>query len=72
MAFEIGVDGRLTMIGTPSDANWLYHREGPYRLDGDRLITPVLNEGQPVSVRPVDGELVMVINDDLWFWLRHQ
>jgi hypothetical protein len=70
LTFEIGVDDRLKIIGTPPDANWLYRREGPYRLDGDRLITSVLNEGEPVRVRAADGELVLVINDELWFRLR--
>jgi hypothetical protein len=73
-AFEIGADGQLAVIGTPVDAAaaWHYHREGPYRLDGDQLVTPALNEGLPVTVRSANSGLVIAVTDDLWLWLRRE
>jgi hypothetical protein len=70
--FEIGADGQLAVTGLSVDApvEWSYHREGPYHLDGKRLVTPVLNEGQPVRVRATDDGLLLTITDDLWFRLR--
>jgi hypothetical protein len=57
-----------TPVETP-DAD-RYERSGPYRLEGDRLITPALKEGQAIRVEPRDGGLLLTISDALRFQLR--
>jgi hypothetical protein len=72
--FRIGDDGRIDVTGTPPtdpEGEW-YRRSGPYRLEGDRLVTPALNEGQPVHVRLRDGRLHLRIDDGLEFSLNRR
>jgi hypothetical protein len=69
--FHIGADGRLAVTGSAPDATTrqTYRRVGTYRLDGDRFVTPVLNEGQPVLLRMAGRELILTVNDELRFRL---
>jgi hypothetical protein len=76
MRFEIGIgdDSRLDLTGTPliGPEDEVYRRSGPYRLEEDRLITPAVNEGQPVHFRLRDGLLHLTIDDGLEFRLRRK
>jgi hypothetical protein len=71
--FVIGADGMLGVVGSPQDgaADKEFRRLGPYRLDGHTLVTPALNEGQPVTVGLDGGQLLLAI-DDLTFRLRRK
>ena len=72
--FRFETDGRFTVVGTPVDSEGEapYRRSGPYRLDGDRLITPALNEGEAVLVALEQGRLLLTINEGLRFRLRRE
>jgi hypothetical protein len=72
--FRFGSDGTLDVRGTPLDgaAEKEFHNHGPYRLDGNSLVTPALNLGQPVRVWLDDGHLMVVIHDTLEFRLRRK
>ncbi len=71
-SFHIGDDGRMDVIGTPEppSAGRVYRRSGPYSLKGRQLITPALNEGEPVEVWFQDGKLALEIDPSLTFRLR--
>jgi hypothetical protein len=73
-SFRIGDDGRFEVTGAPENPPGAeaYRRSGPYRLEGDRLVTPALNEGRPVRVRPSDGRLYLSIGEGLAFRLRRE
>ena len=70
--FHIGGDGRFDVTGTPlpSPEGEVYRHGGPYRLEGGRLVTPALNDGQPVDVRLRQGRLLLRIDDRLEFRLQ--
>jgi hypothetical protein len=72
--FSIKSDGTLDVLGRPLDGavEKEFRRHGPYRLDGNKLITPALNEGQPVQVWLEGGHLMLVIDHDLNFRLRRK
>lgn len=72
--FGIGPDGWFDVTCIPADtaAREVYRRSGPYRLEGSRLISPAINEGQPVQLRPDGDELVLIVDDSLWFRLRRR
>ncbi len=74
MRFEFRIDNRggFEVTGTPSNApeDEQYRRTGTYRLDGDHLITPALNDGRPVHVQLRDGLLILTIDDALEFHLH--
>jgi hypothetical protein len=72
--YHIGDDGRFDVTGTPltHPDGEVYRRSGPYRLQGDRLVTPALNEGQPVDVRLRDNQLLLRIDDGLEFRLQRK
>jgi len=72
--FRIGDDGRIGVTGTPAGApgGEAYRRDGPYRLEGGRLVTPALNEGRPVRVRRQGDELHLEIDDGPEFRLRRR
>jgi hypothetical protein len=71
--FRLEADGPLEVIGTPADRGGeAYRRAGPYRVEGGRLVTPALNEGQPIPVTLHDGRLVLTIDEALSFRLRRQ
>jgi hypothetical protein len=72
--FQIGPDSRFEVTGTPANSHGgeEYRRSGPYRLAGDRLVTPALNEGRPVSVGLRGGQLLLKIDDGLEFRLRRR
>src|SRR5438552_1135991 len=72
--FSISSDGNLDVLGTPLDgaAEKEFHHHGSYRLDGNSLVTPALNLGQPVQVWLEDGHLVLVIRDTVKFRLRRK
>jgi hypothetical protein len=71
-ALDLRADGRIVVTGTPPGGAPTYHRDGPYRIAGNELVTPVLNEGQPVHVRQSGDRLVLVITDDVWVRLRRE
>jgi hypothetical protein len=70
--FRIGDDSQFDVTATALNApeGEVYRRSGPYRLEADRLVTPALNDGQPVRVRLSDGLLFLTIGDTLGFRLR--
>ncbi len=62
----------MDVIGTPTNGSGadVFRRSGLYRLDGDRLVSPAVNEGRPVQVRLDGGTLVLTIDETLVFHLR--
>jgi len=72
--FLVGADGRFEVAGTPvtQSKGEVYRRSGRYRLEGDRLVTPALNEGRQVQVRLWQGQLHLKIDDGLGFRLRRK
>ena len=72
--FRIGDDNRFDVIGTPltgpeGDA---YRRSGPYRLEGNRVVSPAIDEGRPVRVQLENGLLHLKIDAGLEFRLRRK
>jgi hypothetical protein len=70
--FRFGAGSEFSVTGTPvipSDVD-RYERTGPYRLEGDRLTTPALNEGHAVRFSFKDEQLRLSIGDVLEFQLR--
>ncbi len=71
--FRLGADGRLEVLGTSAASGATeYRRSGPYRVEPGRLVTPTLNDGQPVQVRLHHGRLVLTIEETLSFRLRRE
>jgi hypothetical protein len=72
--FRLGQDRNLEVIGTPAEAasGHEFRRSGPYYLDGSWLISPALNEGQPVEIALRDGRLILTIDKTLVFNLRRE
>ncbi len=70
--FRIGRDGTMDVTGMPANGSGadVFQRSGPYRLDGDRLLSPAVNDGRPVQVRLHAGILVLTIDETLVFQLR--
>jgi hypothetical protein len=69
--FRIGRDGMMKVTGTPANGSEAeaFLRNGPYKLDGEQLVTPTLNKGQPVHVRLQAGRLILTIDESLVFEL---
>jgi len=70
--FQFDDDGQFEVRGNRSDApnEPSYVRQGHYRLDRGRLISPALNDGRPVTL-VTDGEaLELRIDERLTFRLR--
>jgi hypothetical protein len=69
--FRIG-DGRLEIVGNLKDTSVgeEYYRSGAYSLDGDQLISPVINQGQPATMALRDGRLSLTIDETLTLRLR--
>jgi hypothetical protein len=69
--FRIG-DGRLEIVGNLKDTSVgeEYYRSGAYRLAGDQLISPVINQGQPATLASQDGRLLLTIDETLTLRLR--
>ena len=71
--FRFGADGRLEVVGTPAaPGGGEYRRSGPYRAGAARLVSPALNEGQPVQATLHGGRLALTIDETLSFRLRRQ
>ncbi len=72
--FRVGGDSHFDVTGTPVNPSGdeVYRRSGRYRLEGDRLVTPALNEGRPTQVRLRGGRLLLKIDDGLEFLLRRK
>jgi hypothetical protein len=72
--FRIGDNRRFDVTGTPltGPEDYAYRRGGPYRLEGNRLVSPAINEGRPVRVQLANGLLHLRIDDGLEFRLRRQ
>jgi hypothetical protein len=72
--FRFGVDTQLDVMGTTSSAgtNGVYERHGAYRLTNAILITPALNEGEPVRISLRDDQLTIKIDDTLEFRLKRR
>lgn len=70
--FRIGSDGVMDVIGRQAydSAVETFRRSGSYRLEGDLLVSPAVNEGRPVRVRLHSGTLVLMIDEVLRFQLR--
>jgi hypothetical protein len=70
--FRIGSNGTIEVTGVPADGSLaeVYQRNGSYRLDGEHLTSPVLNEGQPIQVRLQAGILFLSFDESLVFQLR--
>jgi hypothetical protein len=69
--FRIG-DGRLEIVGNSKDTSGgeEYDRSGVYRLDGDQLSSPVINQGRPAKLALQDGWLSLTIDETLTLRLR--
>lgn len=69
--FRIG-DGHLEIVGSSDDTSdgEAYYRSGAYRLDGDQLISPVINQGQPAKLALLGGWLSLTIDETLTLRLR--
>jgi len=67
LTFRIGSDGMFEVVGvsTANAKTELYRRRGPYQLRGAQLISPVINEGEPVHVRRHGEDLLIEISDTL-------
>jgi hypothetical protein len=67
-------DGRLEIVGNLTDTSVgeVYYRSGEYRLDGDQLISSVINQGQPATLALRDGRLSLTIDDTLTLRLRRE
>ena len=71
--FRFGADGHLEVIGTPAAAGGgEYRRSGPYRAGEARLVTPALNEGQPIQATLHEGRLTLRIDETLSLRLRRE
>jgi hypothetical protein len=72
--FRLGRDGRLEITGTPTgpEAPDVYHRSGTYRLDGDSLVSPAINQGQPAHLALRDGRLTLTIDETLRLRLHRE
>ncbi len=72
--FRIGADKQFEVIGVPVGDSKAeeYRRSGPYRLEERQLVSPAINEGLPVQVYPDGNELILVIDDTLWFRLQRR
>jgi hypothetical protein len=69
--FRIG-DGRLEIAGNSEETSGgeEYYRSGEYRLDGDQLISSVINQGQPAKLALREGWLSLTIDETLMLRLR--
>jgi hypothetical protein len=75
MTFVFRIDAdRIEMTGTPVEGSSaeVFRRSGPYRLEGEHLITPALNDGRPIAVAVRGAHLAVTIDDGLSFRLRRQ
>ena len=70
--FQIGSDRTMDVTGTAANGSGaeVFRRRGPYRLDGEKLVSPAVNEGRPVQVRLQAGTLFLTIDESLVFQLR--
>jgi hypothetical protein len=70
--FQFGADGNFEVTGTPvtSSSPEKWQRKGRYRLEGNRFLSSVINEGKPVEIQidQADG-LRFKIDDSLSFRL---
>jgi hypothetical protein len=72
--FQIDGDGHLEITGTPgrTAVGDEYFRSGVYRLEGNTLSSPVLNDGRPVRIERQGDQLVLTIDETLAFRLRRE
>ncbi len=74
MTFEFRIEstGTITVTGTPAKGSHaeVFQRSGSYRVEGDQLRSPVLNQGQPIRVRLQAGILFLSFDESLVFQLR--
>jgi hypothetical protein len=71
--FRFAADGHLEVIGAPPGRyGEVYRRSGSYRVEGGRLVTPALNEGQPIPATLHDGRLTLTFDEALSFRLRRE
>ncbi|HLJ96189.1 MAG TPA: hypothetical protein VKU02_23640 [Gemmataceae bacterium] len=70
--FRIESNGTIAVTGAPADGSHadMFQRSGSYRLEGDQLSSPVLNQGQPIRVRLQGGNLFLSFDESLVFELR--
>ena len=70
--FRIESNGTIKVIGVPASGSpaEAFQRSGSYRVDGEQLTSPVLNEGQPIRVWLHAGILFLFFDDSLVFQLR--
>jgi hypothetical protein len=69
--FRFRNDGTIEVTGTPVYAagGELFQRSGTYQMDGHQLVSPALNEGQPVRIWLQNGKLDLQIDESLEFRL---
>jgi hypothetical protein len=71
--FRLEANGHLEVVGTPvGRGGEEFRRSGPYRLEGDRLVSPALNEGRPIQVALHDGWVTLTIDETLSLRLRRE
>ncbi len=71
-SFHFGADRVLDVTGTPVSGSHaeVYRRTGPYQHEGEKLVSPAVNEGRPVQVRTQGNMLILTIDESLVFRLR--
>jgi hypothetical protein len=74
MQFELTftTDGIFEVLGvsTISPNVDQFYRASRFDLRGNTLVSLAINEGRPVDVRIIEGELFITIDDSLWLQLR--
>ena len=72
--FRFSGTGRIDVLGVPlkGEAGDVYRKSGGYRLEDGNIVTPALNEGQPVRIRLRRDKLLLEINERLSFVLHQQ
>ncbi len=72
--FRLAADGNLNIRGQPDakSGGEEYFRSGRYSLEGDRLLSPVINGGRPARLGLGNGQLFLTIDETLAFQLRRE
>jgi len=70
--FRIESNGTIAVTGAPAKGSHaeVFQRSGSYRVEGDQLSSPVLNQSQPIRVRLQGGILFLSFDESLVFKLR--
>jgi hypothetical protein len=72
--FRFANDGTMEALARPAEGSGAkeLRRNGMYQLVGDQLMSPAINEGQPVNVWSQSGTLILKFDAALIFELKRQ